>query len=205
MKMETNKERRLFTVELRAAEGDNETRRVTGYAAVFNSWTNIGSWFREMIAPGSVSAALQRSDIRALFNHDPNHLLARTSSGTLEVREDDKGMYFEFEMPESRQDLYELIKRGDLNQCSFAFTVAREEWRYNKEDDKEERIIQEFDQIYDVGPVTYPAYEATSISARCQDKLKELKAERNGDDDLEYKVYSEQLELEHDLLKLNFD
>lgn len=201
--MEKNKELRHFTVELRAAENGEESRRVEGYAAVFNSWTNIGTWFREMIAPGSVGPALQRSDIRALFNHDPNHLLARTSSGTLEVREDDKGMYFEFDMPESRQDLYELIKRGDLNQCSFAFTVAREEWRYNKDEDKEERVIQEFDTIYDVGPVTYPAYESTSISARCKEKLDELKQERSKDDDLEYKVYSEQLELEHDLLKLN--
>jgi HK97 family phage prohead protease len=195
-----------MTVELRAADTDSESRTVSGYAAVFNQWTEIGTWFREMIQPGSFANAISRSDIRALYNHNPDHLLARTTSGTLKVREDERGLFFEFDMPESRQDLYDLIKRGDLSQCSFAFTVAKEEWRYNKDDDREERVITEFDQIYDVGPVVYPAYQSTSISARAQDKLNELREQRQEekeDDDLEYKVASEQLELEHDLLKLN--
>jgi HK97 family phage prohead protease len=168
------RDKRFLEIELRAAEPENaESRTVIGHAAVFNTWAQIGWWFRERIMPGAFTAALTRSDIRALLNHDPNFLLARTTSGTLKVTEDDKGLAIEFDLPQSRQDVFESIKRKDLTQMSFAFTIKTEQWEYNTSDDMDERTIIEFDEIFDVSLVTYPAYEDTDVDLRSHEGFKE--------------------------------
>lgn len=108
-----------------------------------------------------------------MLNHDPNFLLARTTSGTLKVTEDDKGLAIEFDLPQSRQDVFESIKRKDLTQMSFAFTIKTEQWEYNTSDDMDERTIIEFDEIFDVSLVTYPAYEDTDVDLRSHEGFKE--------------------------------
>ena len=198
-----NTERRHMTIEFRANE-DKESRTVTGYAATFNEWTDM-YWYDERIAPGAFRDAIGISDIRALFNHDPNHLLARTTNNTLMVEEDGTGLRFTFDMPESRNDLLELIRNGTLSGCSFAFTVEKDEWEYNQDDDKDKRTITKVAQLFDVGPVTYPAYDTTSISARTKQKIDQLieqRSKQDNDDDDAIKISSEQMELEIDLLNL---
>ena len=180
-------EKRVFTIKYREIADDLEqipspgeaktnNRTVEGYAAIFNSTTTIGGWFDEMIEPGAFTEALQTSDIRALFNHDPNYILARSTAGTLEVTEDDKGLFYRFEVPNTNfgNDFLEMLRRGDVSQSSFAFTVAKQRWEEEKmgEESKYKRVIEKVDQIYDVSPVTYPAYPETSVSSRS--KIQEL-------------------------------
>lgn len=150
-------------------ESGNESRTVEGYAALFNV-TDIGGWFEERIEPGAFKDALKRSDIRALFNHDPNYILARTESGTLQVKEDEKGLFYRFEAPDTTfgNDFLKMLRRGDISQSSFAFTVKKQRWEEEKrgEEWKYTRVVEEVDQVYDVSPVTYPAYSETTVSAR---------------------------------------
>lgn len=166
---------------------DEEGRMVSGLAAVYNSRTDLG-YFEEEIAPGAFDDAIDVSDARALFNHDPNHLLARQGSGTLTIRDGADGLGYEFEMPTTTlgNDLLVLMERGDLNQSSFAFTIAEggQEWRTEKRGDKEVdvRRITKVSRLYDVSPVTYPAYQDTTVGkraweARCAEKEAERKEE----------------------------
>lgn len=108
------------------------------------------------------------SDVRALFNHDPNQILARTASGTMSVSVDAKGLKYRFEMPNTTlgNDLLEMIRRGDISQSSFAFTVKETSWVEEKYPIPDLRKIIKIEEVYDVSPVTYPAYEGTSVQAR---------------------------------------
>jgi HK97 family phage prohead protease len=164
--MKDNIEQRTFSVEHR-----NESERsVVGMAAIYESETNLG-WFRERIEKGAFDEALAKSDVRALFNHDPNHLLARTSSGTLDLRLTDKGLEYSFDLPNtsSGNDLLELMKRGDITQSSFAFTVAEQSWEERQMENGEweyTRVIKRVEELFDVSPVTYPAYKDTTVALR---------------------------------------
>lgn len=152
-----------------------ESRTVYGYAAVFNQQTDMG-WYIEEIAPGAFDEAITRSDARALFNHKPDNLLARQSSGTLKLEIDEKGLKYEFEAPDTQlgNDVLELIKRGDLKESSFAFTVQDQEWREVEQDGKMVyyRTITKVKELYDVSPVTYPAYATTTVAKRSFEKFK---------------------------------
>lgn len=155
-----------FTInsELRAA-GDDKPQ-ISGYAAVFDQATKIGDYFTEIIKPGAFTRALQeKQDVRGLINHDSNLVLGRTKSGTLRLFEDAKGLRYEIDPPDTTiaNDLRESIKRGDIDQSSFAFVATKQVWR--EEGDQLIREIVDVD-LYDVSPVTYPAYDATSVSAR---------------------------------------
>jgi HK97 family phage prohead protease len=150
--------------ELRAA-GDGDKPQISGYAAVFNQETRIGDFFTEIIKPGAFTRALkEKQDVRALFNHDADKVLGR-SPKTLRLSEDSKGLKYEIDLPDTTtaNDLRESIKRGDIDQSSFAFVAVKQTWR--EEGDQLIREIEDVD-LYDVSPVTYPAYEGTSVSAR---------------------------------------
>lgn len=147
------------------------TPGITGYASVFNQRFDSG-WFIETIKPGAFKRALkEKQDVRCLFNHDPNNLLGRSKSGTLRMVEDDKGLHFECDTDPEQSlgaDVQRMIQRGDLDGCSFGFQVRAQTWREEKSDDGRMicyRDIEDVD-LYDVGPVTYPAYEGTSVSER---------------------------------------
>jgi len=170
-----NKETRTYNAELRASE-DGKT--VTGYAAVFNSMSEEMWGFRERIDPKAFDNA-DMSDVRALFNHDPNMLLARSSSGTLALSVDEKGLRYSFKLPDTTagRDLREMLKRGDVSQSSFGFTIAEDAWEERKNDAGEvvetTRIITKVHRLFDVSPVTYPAYPDATVAIRSRDKWQE--------------------------------
>jgi hypothetical protein len=182
-KLTNKQEYRIFKTELRAASDASPS--IQGYAAVFNSQTDIG-FYREQIAPGAFSRAIRdNQDVRALFNHNPDHVIGRTKSGTLTLSEDNTGLKFNCNMPDTQmgRDVHTLIQRGDIDQCSFGFVVRDEEVTY---DDKGDclRTIKDAD-LFDISAVTYPAYESTSVEARsradaAQVYKRELPAEGDG-------------------------
>lgn len=163
-------ERRMVSgpLTVRAAE-DAETRTITGLAAVFNRETVIGDYFREQIAPGAFTSAIKEDDVRALFNHDPNFVLGRNTAGTLTLTEDAEGLRYEVTPPDTQwaRDLLVSLERGDVTGSSFGFQVVREEWKKPEKGSTELplRTILEA-RLFDVSPVTYPAYEETTAEAR---------------------------------------
>jgi HK97 family phage prohead protease len=142
---------------------------IIGYAAVYNRLSLDLGGFREEILPGAFDKILNRQrgkgDVVALFNHDSNIVLGRSSSGTLELSSDEKGLKYVVTPPVSRADVLELIQRRDVRGSSFAFTVEpKNESFLTGEDGKAIRQIREVSGLYDVGPVLNPAYPSTSAS-----------------------------------------
>jgi uncharacterized protein len=172
------------TVRAGTARSASAPSTISGYAAIYNSETVIGGFFRERIAPGAFSDAVERDDVRALFNHDPNIILGRTKSGTLHLSSDAKGLRYGIDVnPDDTQalDIAARIKRGDVSGSSFAFVVHEddERWTYDNARALPLRTILRATLI-DVSPVTFPAYEATSVSVReraaAADQLRLLRA-----------------------------
>ena len=151
--------------EMRATDDDEMI--VEGYAAVFDSVTDLGP-FQERIAPGAFSDVLE-DDVRLLINHD-GVPLARTTNGTLELSQDDTGLHYRAVLSNTQasKDLYEMIRRGDINQSSFAFMIGEE-----SRDENDVRVIDKVAKLIDVSPVTYPAYQAASVFARAEEKEEE--------------------------------
>ena len=150
-------------------EKKNGKSKLIGYAARFNKWSEDLGFFREKIAPGAFTNAIETSDVRALKNHDANLLLGRTSAGTLRLTENTKGLKFEVDIPNTStgKDTAEEVSRGDITGCSFAFTVESDTWVYPENSvELAERTINQVGQLFDVGPVTWPAYPDTSVAAR---------------------------------------
>jgi uncharacterized protein len=154
----------MEAAELHASDGDQP--KLAGYAAKYGILTDLG-WFREKIKAGAFDEALKTSDARCLKNHDVNLLLGRESSGTLRLASNTVGLHFEVDLPDTTtgRDTREEVLRRDLQGCSFSFTVAEDVW-VNKEDGTQERTITKIGQLFDVGPVTFPAYEDTTVAAR---------------------------------------
>ena len=151
--------------EFRAVE-ENGIKRVNGYAVVFDSMS-VPLWgFREIVKPGAFTKTLQeQKDVKSLWNHDSNKPLGRTSNGTLRLREDSTGLWYEVDLPATSwgQDAWESIRRGDVSQNSFQFTVVQDKWFKRETGDIRELIEV---QLIEVSPVTFPAYEATDVQAR---------------------------------------
>ena len=172
--------RTMGTIEVRESDGDEMT--LEGYAAVFNSETDLGA-FREVIRPGAFDEVLD-NDVRALINHDPNLILGRTGNGTLELSTDERGLKYKVKLGDQQyaRDFYESVKRGDISQSSFAFTIDKQSWN-------EERTVRSVDkvrQLLDVSPVTYPAYAAATVQARDQQlEIDEVIADAVADTDTE--------------------
>jgi uncharacterized protein len=190
-------EQRAYDGELKAAV---EGRTVEGYASVFNSMSEDLGGFREIILPGAFSEVLD-NDVRALYNHDSNYLLARTTSGTLELKEDDKGLYYRFEMPNTSygNDMLELFRRGDLSQSSFGFTVEKDSWRM--EEGQHVRYIERVGSLFDVSPVVYPAYTAASSGLRSAEPNGESAAEvarETPTEELNYNLHNALIKLAKD-------
>jgi len=172
-------ERRSLTepVEFRAAE--DGTKRVAGYAAVFNVETDIGGMFRERIAPGAFSKAL-KGDVRSLFDHNTALILGRTKSGTLRLSEDERGLRYEVDLPDTQagRDLRVSMARGDIDGSSFAFRVLKQSWDESSEPAL--RTIEEV-ELYEVGPVTFPQYPEAEVGLRSlnNERSEREKAEHN--------------------------
>jgi HK97 family phage prohead protease len=153
-------EKRIFNIENKFETREDGQEVVVGYGSIFNSRSeNLGGFF-EYISPTAISEeTIEKSDVRALINHDPNLVLARSTAGNLSLSVDEKGLRYEFEIPETSygKDLSINMKNGNINQSSFAFTVGSDEWSTD-EDGYDIRTITSIDKLYDVSPVTYPAY-----------------------------------------------
>ena len=160
--------RQLRTVATEfATREDGDALRIEGYFAVFNSNYEIAPGMSESIAPGAFSRTLQGGDIRALINHDTTLVLGRTKAHTLELREDERGLWGSVLINPNDQDamnLYSRVKRGDVDQCSFGFEIVNEETDF-REDGSVHWTIKDVN-LFEVSACTFPAYEATNISAR---------------------------------------
>ena len=173
-------EKTNLTTEIRFMEIEQRAvndRVVSGYAAVFNQWSKpLFGYFRERIDTNAFKNT-DFSDCVALFNHDNDNVLARTQSKTLKLSVDEIGLRFEFEMPNTTtgNDLLELMKRGDISQCSFAFNVDAEMWEDSKEKGlTEDRTIMSIPQLFDVSLVTRPAYPQTSVDIKQRSEQRQL-------------------------------
>lgn len=160
-----NAERRFFNSDLEVrAEG--ESRKVVGYAAVFNADSEDLGGFVERIAPGAFDKVLD-NDTVALFNHDMNYVLARNGK-TLKISVDETGLRYEFDAPNTTagNDLIENLRLGNVNKSSFAFRISIDGDQWEEIDGKQIRTITKVEQLYDVSPVTYPAYPDTTVAQR---------------------------------------
>lgn len=152
----------LPSAELRL-DDEKDKPKIAGYAAVFDTWADIGGWFRESIRKGAFAKTIKENDIRALVNHNEDYVLGRNKAKTLTLREDDKGLAVTIDPPDSiwARDLLASMRRGDINQMSFGFEVNKAENDY----DKNERVLTDV-TLFDVSVVTFPAYPTTSAQVR---------------------------------------
>lgn len=173
-------ERRSFPVDELRIDGNQQQPVITGHAAVFNQRSLDLGGFYEVIAPGAFANTIKTADVRALFNHDANFILGRTKSRTLTLAEDEKGLSVRISPPDSiwANDLLESIKRGDIDQMSFGFTVSDAGQKWQRSGGEIVRTLLDV-QLFDVSPVTYPAYPQTDVSARSffEAKIKNLASE----------------------------
>lgn len=161
-------ERRVFTTELRIERraADAGTQAVlVGHAAVFNAASEDLGGFREIVAPGAFAQSIQQDDIRALFNHSPDQILGRNRAGTLRLAEDSRGLAFEIDLPDTQlaRDLAVSIDRGDISGNSFGFQTLEDRWE--RMEAGELRTLVKV-RLFDVSPVTFPAYPQTDVALR---------------------------------------
>ena len=158
---------------------DEDKRTLEGYASIFNTPTDLGS-FSEVIVAGAFKRALDEGqDVRALVEHDPARIIGRTKNNTLELREDEKGLFTRIELPDTSvgRDLAALVERGDIDAMSFGFTVRSDRWE--RSEGKNVRYIEDVD-LFDISAVSFPAYPDTSIALRSmpEDKPDDLRRRR---------------------------
>lgn len=146
---------------------DGDSGKIAGYAAVFDTPTELWPGFREVVKPGAFSKTIQEADVRALFNHDPNLVLGRNKAGTLRLWEDTRGLAYEIDPPNNElgRGLMESLRRRDISQSSFRFWVIKER---RTEDNVAGITTRELLEValQDVSPVTFPAYEETQAMLR---------------------------------------
>lgn len=157
----------LHGLQFRDADGGQPT--IEGYAALFDVPTRIEDWFgeyTEVIRRGAFAKTIREADVRALLNHNPDWVLGRTKAGTLRLAEDERGLRVEILPPDTQwaRDLMTSMKRGDVNQMSFAFKVIRQNWLNAGRDDEVRELLEV--ALYDVSVVTFPAYEQTEAYVR---------------------------------------
>ena len=178
------------TRQMRSIASKFETREseeglfIEGYFSVFNSTYELWPGATESVAPGAFANTLG-GDIRALIDHETRLVLGRNKSGTLELREDSHGLWGRVKINPNDQDavnLYERVKRGDVDQCSFGFDIVKEDTEV-RDDGSVHWTIREV-KLYEVSVVTFPAYTETSVSARKRDfeEIKKRETEKWRDD-----------------------
>jgi HK97 family phage prohead protease len=162
-----NKRDLKTTFQVTRQEETPDEMLIEGYFALYESETELFEGVHEVISRGAFDNTLN-NDIRALWNHNTQYVLGRNKSGSLELKTDEKGLFASIRLPKTQyaQDLYELVKRGDVDQCSFGFNIVGEDleelasggyrWRINEAD------------LHEVSVVTFPAYENTSVQARAK-------------------------------------
>ena len=162
-------------VEFRAKAGKKLS--AAGYASVFEKRSQNLGGFVEQVAPGAFSKTLKEADVRALLNHDPSMLLGRTASGTLTLSVDERGLWYEVDLPDTSvgRDTAALIERGDITGSSFGFRMIEDEWG-ETEDGFPLRTLKQV-ALRDVSPVTYPAYTDSDVTLRALSESRSLDLE----------------------------
>ncbi len=167
----------LTPLELRAAE-DGAVRTGHGYAALFDTWTDIGGMWRERIAPGAFTTSLAERDVLALHSHDSGRVVGRKGAGTLILREDSKGLAFENPLPDTNdgRDLIVQLERKDIAGMSIGFVSVRSEWDETK--DVTERTILEA-LLFEITYTAYPAYRDTEVALRSLERVRDERRDHN--------------------------
>lgn len=170
-------ERRAYAIqELRIDSGEDDQPHIRGYAAVFDTLSEpimeLGSYrFLEKVQKGAFTKTLREADIRALWNHDVNYVLGRNRAGTLRLIEDERGLAVDIVPPDTQwaRDALETLRRGDVTQMSFGFRVVKDRWEVYTDEETgkrtEIRTLLEV-RLFDVSPVTFPAYPTTDVGVR---------------------------------------
>ena len=188
--MKNQQEKRMLPMtELRISDNENGSV-IEGHAAVFDSWSEtLGGIFpfKERVSRGAFKDSIGKDDIRALFNHDPNYVLGRNKAGTLELEEDDVGLRVKITPPNTSwaKDITTSIRRGDISQMSIGFIVEKDEWSSEKGMDM--RDLKKV-QLFDVSPVTFPAYTATDVGVRAMQEYDGYKAEQRNKEQAEQEL-----------------
>lgn len=162
------------TIEIRAAGAGDSGATAAGYAVVFNSIADIGGCWREVFKPGAFAKTLAERDVIAIHSHDTGRVMGRLKAGTLDLREDDKGLAFDNRLPDTSdgRDLAVQIDRGDIAGMSFGFIATRQEWDESVEPPT--RTIFEA-ELYEITYTALPAYSETEVGLR---SLEAARAER---------------------------
>ena len=169
----------LVNAEVRLVEPEGEPPHIVGYAAVFDAPISQEFAWQEVVRRGAFARAIEEGqDVRSLFNHDPNYVLGRTRAGTMSMAEDETGLRIDVVPPDAQwaRDLLESIRRGDVSGMSFGFRAVREEW-VNLPDRTQRRELLDVD-LYDAGPVVFPAYPQTTVAVRQMAERLRAQAER---------------------------
>ena len=172
------KEIRSMAENIEFRDKDNGERFIEGYALKFDTYSQDLGGFKETIERSALDKA-DLSDVRALFNHNADHVLARSSAGTLQLDVDDVGLKFRARIPNTSygNDLAENLRNGNVNQCSFGFCLDEDgdDFTYDEKEGIFKRSLRSIKEIVDVSVVTYPAYLDTSVAPalRSLNKIKE--------------------------------
>jgi HK97 family phage prohead protease len=174
--MNSEIERRSTTQAAAIETREDGSAKLTGYAAVWDSETMIGGMFREVVRKGAFAKSIaDGADVRALWNHNDDVVLGRTKSGTLKLEEDETGLRYEVELPDTQaaRDAITTIKRGDVSGSSFGFLVPKggAVWSVDSNGSELRELLQV--QLLDVSPVAYPAYDDTTVAARSLERFRE--------------------------------
>nr|WP_277581556.1 MULTISPECIES: HK97 family phage prohead protease [Staphylococcus] len=200
----------MNNLELRSTETikavDNEKMIVEGYALRFNTLSNDLGGFVETISPQALKDT-DLTDVRCLIDHDSSKVLGRTASETLSLNIDDEGLYFRCQLPDTSysRDLYENIRLGNINQCSFGFILDEDGDTIEKRDDGLfKRTLNKIKSLFDVSVVTFPAYQDTDVAPalRSIEVVKEQEQEEIRKRETEQRNRTELLKAQLDLLKL---
>jgi HK97 family phage prohead protease len=167
-----NKEKRFVTGSIEIEQRDGvESRTISGYAVVFDKFSSILGGktfgFREKITRAAFDG-VDMTGVIATFNHNFDNVLARTDSGSLSLTMDDVGLKYSFESPNTSygNDLLENVRNGNVKGSSFMFTVRDQRWEYKNGEGTDEREITQVDELFELGPVTVPAYPDTTAAQR---------------------------------------
>lgn len=168
-----DKEIRVFNTEFRIEKREGKETLVKGHAAVFDTLSENLGGFREKIRVGAFDNVLT-DDVRVLFNHNSDLILARTTANTARIGVDSTGLPFDYDSGDHSysRDLIISMERGDVTQASFGFIVGEDQWDED-DDGRLVRTIIKIKRLFDVSPVTFPAYPDTDVAKRSMDDWKE--------------------------------
>lgn len=176
--------RELLSEDIEIRESDNGKKTITGYAVKWEMKSQpLGYWYRfkEQFKKGAFTETITQDDQRALWSHDTSKVLGRTKNDTLRLFEDDIGLRFELDLPDTTlgEDVYKTIKRGDVDGVSFGFKMVKEEWDESDPDNIIRSVTKA--KLLEISPVAFPAYPDSTVSAREYDPYKEYLDKREAE------------------------